>query len=169
VLSATVTGGFDVYEGRPLRTLGYNVGMSLSSRGARKGPAPLAVEQSNRRSEIVTEEDFRDSWRASLAYSYSGGYAGPRWSAQKTGNGVLSYQMTPNWQFDYSAAYDVTRSQVLSQTYRLTRRIHCWEATFSRSFIPGGEAEYYFRLGVRDQREIYYERGSRAQSFGGIQ
>ena len=53
--------------------------------------------------------------------------------------------------------------------YRLTRRIHCWEATFSRSFFAGGEAEYYFRLGVRDQREIYYERGTRAQSFGGIQ
>ena len=47
--------------------------------------------------------------------------------------------------------------------------MHCWEAVFTRSFVPGGEAEYYFRLGVRDQREIYYERGSRAQSFGGIQ
>jgi hypothetical protein len=169
VVSATFTGGFDAYEGRPLRTFGYNVGTNFSSRGGRKGPAPLAVEQSNRRSEIVTEEDFRESWRASIAYSYSGGYVGRNWGAQKTANGVFSYQMTANWQFDYSAAFDLTRSQVLSQTYRLTRRIHCWEATFSRSFIPGGEAEYYFRLGVRDQREIYYERGSRAQSFGGIQ
>ena len=34
---------------------------------------------------------------------------------------------------------------------------------------PGGEAEYYFRLGIRDQREIYIERGTRVQSFGGIQ
>jgi lipopolysaccharide assembly outer membrane protein LptD (OstA) len=168
-MSASASSEFDVYQGRPLRTLGFNLGMNVGSHGARKQPAALAVEQSNRRSEIVTEDDFRETWRLSLAYSYSGGYRGPSWGAQKTANGVVSYQMTPNWQFDYSAAYDVTLARVLSQTYRLTRRIHCWEATFSRSFIAGGEAEYYFRLGVRDQREIYYERGSRAQSFGGIQ
>ena len=64
---------------------------------------------------------------------------------------------------------DVTLSQVQSQRFSLTRKIHCWDAMFTRSFVPGGEAEYYFRLGVRDQKEIYFERGTRAQSFGGIQ
>ncbi|MEO5988096.1 MAG: hypothetical protein ABIU54_02475, partial [Candidatus Eisenbacteria bacterium] len=67
-----------------------------------------------------------------------------------------------------STAYDVGRQQVLSQRYSLSRHIHCWDAMFTRSFTPGGEAEYYFRLGIRDQREVYYERGSRVQSFGGI-
>ena len=59
--------------------------------------------------------------------------------------------------------------EVLLQRFNLTRRLHCWDASFSRTFTPGGEAEYYFRLGVRDQREIYIERGTRVQSFGGIQ
>ena len=77
--------------------------------------------------------------------------------------------MTPNWQIDYSALYDVTTSQVQSQRFSITRKIHCWVAVFTRSFFASGEAEYYFRLGVRDQKEIYYERGTRAQSFGGIQ
>jgi hypothetical protein len=77
--------------------------------------------------------------------------------------------MTPNWHFDYSAAFDFTLSQVLSQHYSLTRRIHCWDAVFTRTFTPYGAAEYYFRLGVHDQKEIYFERGTRSQSFGGIQ
>jgi len=56
---------------------------------------------------------------------------------------VLSYQLSPNWKFDYSTALDVTRRQVLSQRFSLTRRLHCWDAVFTRSFTPGGEAEYY--------------------------
>jgi lipopolysaccharide assembly outer membrane protein LptD (OstA) len=167
--TASLSAGLDAYQGRPLRTLGFNTGINVSSSGARKQPAALAVEQTSRKSEIVGEDDFRETWRLSLAYSYSGGYGRVNWSAQKTANGVVSYQMTPNWQFDYSAAYDVTRAQILSQRFSLARRIHCWDAVFTRSFVPGGEAEYYFRLGVRDQKEIYFERGTRAQSFGGIQ
>ena len=33
----------------------------------------------------------------------------------------------------------------------------------------GGEAEYYFRISIKEQSEIYYERGTRAGSIGGIQ
>ncbi len=166
---ASANGTFDQYNGRPLQNGNFNLGMNFSSSGARKNPAPLATDAAARKDEIVGPADFRETWRASLAYSYSGGQSTRGWTAQKTANGTFSYQMTPNWQLDYSAAYDVTRAQVLSQRYSVTRIIHCWEATFTRSFVPGNEAEYYFRLGVRDQREIYFERGTRAQSFGGIQ
>jgi len=38
-----------------------------------------------------------------------------------------------------------------------------------RTFNRGGEAEYYFRLTVKDQRELYVERGTRVGSLGGIQ
>lgn len=170
VVSASLSAAVDPYNGRPLQNLGYNVGFNLASSGAKKQPAQLAVDQSGRKPDIVADDDFRDTWRLSLAYSYSGGYSfGPHWNAQKTANAVSSYQLSPNWQISWSAAYDVTKSQLLSQHYTVTRILHCWEATFTRSFTPGGVAEYYFRLGVRDQREIYYERGSRAQSFGGIQ
>lgn len=169
LLSADAAGSVDVYEGRPLRTFGYNLGANFSSNGAKKTPASLPVDQTARKGEITSADDFKENWRMSLAYSYSGGYAGPSWSAQKTANAVVSYAFSPNWQFDYSTSYDVTRSQVVSQRYSLTRHIHCWEAIFTRSFTPGGEAEYYFRLGIRDQREIYIERGTRVQSFGGIQ
>ena len=169
VAAGSLSGVVDVYSQRPLRTLSYNVGVNLASSGTKKQPAALAVDQTVRATAIESEADFRESWRLSIAYSYSGGYGGPRWRSQKSANGVLSYELSPNWKFDYSTALDVTRRQVLTQRFSLTRRLHCWDAVFTRSFTPGGEAEYYFRLGVRDQREIFYERGSRAQSFGGIQ
>jgi hypothetical protein len=168
-MTASMNGTVDAYQGRPLRNLGFNVGFNFSSNGARKQPALLAVEQTARRNDIISQEDFRETWRMSLSYSYSGGYQIQNWESNRTANGVFSYQMTPNWQFDYSALYDVTLAQVQSQRFSLTRKLHCWDAVFTRSFIPGGEAEYYFRLGVRDQKEIYVERGTRVQSFGGIQ
>lgn len=169
LLSADVSGVIDPFLGRPLRTLGFNSGFSLASNGIRKGQtAGLAVEQTARRDEVLAEDAFRESWRLSLAYSYSGGYSGPSWSSSQTANAVVHYDLTPNWAFDYSTAYDVGLRRVLSQRYSLSRRIHCWDAIFTRSFTPGGEAEYYFRLGIRDQREVYYERGSRVQSWGGI-
>lgn len=169
VAAGSLSGTVDVHSQRPLRTLSYNVGVNLASSGAKKQPAALAVDQTTRADAIASAEDFRESWRLSIAYSYSGGYGGPSWTSQKSANGVLSYQLSPNWKFDYSTALDVTRRQVLSQRFSLTRRLHCWDAVFTRSFTPGGEAEYYFRLGVRDQKEIFYERGTRARSFGGIQ
>ncbi len=165
--SATI----DPYEGRPLRSLGWTVsGSTGSGRRTRSAESvSLPVEASQPRAEIAPEEVFRDNWQLTLAYSYSGGYQGPSWTSQRTANGVLRWTLTPNWNLDYSATYDVTRSELLTQRFMLTRRIHCWDATFSRSFVVGGESEYYFRLGVHDQRELYFERGTRVQSFGGIQ
>lgn len=170
-VSADASATFDVYEGRPLRNFAWNVsGTYGSSRRTRPAAAAaLPVEASQPTPEIAPDENFRDDWTVALAYSYSGGYLGRGWSSQRTANGTLRWTLTPNWSLDYSAAYDVTRAEVLTQRFTLARRIHCWDAAFTRSFTPGGEAEYYFRLSVRDQRELYYERGTRTQSFGGIQ
>ncbi|HEV2106547.1 MAG TPA: putative LPS assembly protein LptD, partial [Candidatus Eisenbacteria bacterium] len=170
LLAADVSGVVDPYQGRPLRSLGMSTGLSFGSGGPHRGQtAALAVDQTQRSPDIAPPELFRDSWRASLAYSYSGGYSTPVWSAQQTLNGVLAWQFTPNWHLDYSTAFDVTRQQQLTQRFSLTRRLHCWDLEFSRSFTPGAETEYYFRLGIVDQREVYVERGTRVQSFGGIQ
>ncbi|MFN8588340.1 MAG: putative LPS assembly protein LptD [Candidatus Eisenbacteria bacterium] len=165
--NVSLNGQVDPYEGRPLRYLSWNTGVNFGSSGAKKTPPSLAVE-SARRNDGDAEEAFRESWRAGLSYSYSGGYALPWWTSQKSANATVSYTMTPNWSVSWASAYDVTRGKVLTQSWNLTRRIHCWDAVFTRTF-RGSETEYYFRLGVRDQREIYFERGTRAQSFGGIQ
>ena len=169
-LSGDASSSIDVYSQRPLRAFNYNIGASINSRGAGK---PQAQRVGTETPELITmgEEasDFRETWSLALAYSYAGGYQGqPNWSSRESVNGVLNYQLTENWSFDYQAGLDLTSRTVILQRFNLTRRIHCWNASFSRTFLVGGETEYYFRLGIRDQREVYYERGTRAQSFGGI-
>ncbi|MFM8558065.1 MAG: putative LPS assembly protein LptD, partial [bacterium] len=161
----------DPYQGRPLRSLGWNVYTSFGNRGGGRPQAARSATDSERGVSEGEEAEtaFRDNWTVSLAYSSSGGYFGPSWSSREALNAVFRYQITEGWLFDYSAGYDLTDRRVQLQRFNLTRRIHCWDATFTRSFTPGGETEYYLRLGIREQREIYLERGTRVQSFGGIQ
>jgi hypothetical protein len=113
---------------------------------------------------------FRDNWTAGLAFSYSGGLVSQyRWSSSETGNAVLQYQFSPAWGLDYSTSIDFSHREVLTQRFGISRDLHCWIATFSRIFTVGGEAEYYFRIGIKEQREVYAERGTRTGSLGGIQ
>jgi len=169
-VNADASAAIDPYSQRPLRAFSYNLSSNLVSGGSRNPQQARLAADANARPQTTTDvTEFRESWAMSLAFSYNGGYAGPRWQSHEILNATLRYQLTENWVLDYQAGYDVTQRSLLLQRYNLTRRLHCWEAQFSRSFTPGNEAEYYFRLGIRDQREVYLERGTRVQSFGGIQ
>jgi lipopolysaccharide assembly outer membrane protein LptD (OstA) len=170
-LNADLGASFDPYSQRPLRSMSYNVTSNFTNRGGGKPQqAGLAPDPGNRATAATGEvKQFRETWSLALAYSYNGGYAGPTWQSHKLMNAVLRYQLTPNWVIDYQTSYDITTHELLLQRYNLTRQIHCWNAIFSRSFTPGGETEYYFRLGIVDQKDVYYQRGTRTQSFGGIQ
>ena len=90
-------------------------------------------------------------------------------ASQQTANLVTHYQVSPAWTVDFSASYDITQRHLLTHTFAVTRDLHCWVASFRREFDPGGHAEYYFKISVKDQRELYLERGSRSSSLGGIQ
>ncbi len=156
----------DVYSPRPVRSLSYSLGMSLSG----KGPAASAPDLPLERRLSPYEASPGDPWSLGLAFSYSGGYgSGPRWGSTQTANGVARFNLTPSWRMEYSASLDVTQRELLTQRFSLTRDLHCWQASFTRIFSVGGEAEYYFRLGVKEQKEIFIERGTRLGSIGGIQ
>jgi hypothetical protein len=173
-VNGDASANIDAYSQRPLQSFSYNLSSSFNSNGSGKPQSPrIATDDPRGRGrnvETQEPEDFRESWSAALSYSYSGGYSSsPSWQSHKTLNGVWRYVLTDNWVFDYQAGYDLTGHQMLLQRFNITRKIHCWEATFTRSFIPGGETEYYFHLGIREQKEVYYERGTRGQSIPGIQ
>jgi len=170
VVTADLTWSNNLYEPRIVRSLSYNVNMYLS--GGRTpittvssqaaGPASPTLEQ---RAQGPTLDV---PWSMALSYSYAGGVSGSRWNSTKLLNGTLSVTLTPNWRGDYLASYDVSGRQMMTQRFGLTRDLHCWQAQFSRTLVINGEAEYYFRIGIKEQREVFYERGTRAQSFGGI-
>jgi lipopolysaccharide assembly outer membrane protein LptD (OstA) len=161
-MSANLGWTTDVYAARPIRTVSYNLGLNLDSGGLKRTDPDLPTEP---RAEGATGEN----WSFGFAYSYAGGYASATdWSSTKTANVTSRYQLTPSWALEYSASLDLSRNQIQSQRFVLTRDLHCWQATFTRSFVVGGETEYYFRIGVKDQKEIYLERGTRMGSLGGI-
>ena len=167
LVQADVSWITDVYSQRPVRSLGYTVTTQLAGRAAQQQPVAAAEVPLDTRP--VNDINFTDPWSLSLAYSYSGGYgSGPRWSTTQVLNGVAHYGLTHAWRLDYSTSFDVTNHALLTQRFGLTRDLHCWQASFARTFTPGLDAEYYFRIGIKDQREIYLERGTRETSFGGI-
>ena len=155
----------DPYQARPLRSLNYNANLSLASGGIATATPDLPVDRTTR----GTDTTPQDSWSVGVAYSYAGGYSGPSWASQQTANLVGRAQLTPSWGVEYSTSYDVTLHEVGTQRFAVTRDLHCWQASFTRTFTTGGEAEYYFRLSVKDQKELFIERGSRTGSIGGIQ
>jgi hypothetical protein len=169
------------YSHRPLQSLSYNLGLDLSNKPQSHAAAPALPAEERETVETVEEEygGFEEAWSLALAYSYAGGYGvssfissglgGLRWSSSQTANAVIRYKVTPAWSFDYSTSYDVTNHTFGIQYFSLNRDLHCWTTAFTRTFAPGGEAEYYIRLSVKDQKEIYIERGSRTGSLGGIQ
>ena len=160
-LSANLGWVTDPYAARPIRTLNYNLGLNLNSGGLRRTDPDLPTEQRT--------EGSGENWSLGCAYSYAGGRVGPTdWSSTKTANVTSRYQLTPSWALEYAASLDLSANRIQSQRFVLTRDLHCWQATFTRSFVVGGESEYYFRIGVKDQKEIYLERGSRMGSLGGI-
>ncbi|NOT32765.1 MAG: hypothetical protein HOP12_01210 [Candidatus Eisenbacteria bacterium] len=167
LVSADVSSRVDPYSQRPLRTLGFNLnanfsGSLLGSGDATQTPYTSTFDNS--------PDAFSQPWSLALSYSYSGGYAGlGQWSSTRYMNGVASSNLSKWWRAEYLATYDFNSRSLLSQRFGLTRDLHCWFATFSRSFVIGGEAEYYFKIGLKDLREIFYERGTRQQTFGGIQ
>ncbi len=166
-VNATFSWVTDVYNPKPLRTFNYNLGMNLSSTDARNyfAAPDLALDRNARK-----VQPFTDQWNVAFAFSYAGGYAfDGRWLASRNANLVTSYQMSPAWSVEYSAAYDVTNRRMGTQRFSLVRDLHCWQASFTRTFMVGGEDEYYFKIGVKEQPEIYIDRGTRAISIGGIQ
>ena len=162
-MNANLSWVTDVYNPRPVRSVAYNLGLNLDSGGLRRTSPDLPVEQR-------ADAGSGENWSLGLAYSYAGGYSGGEvWSAAKTANVVSRYQLSPAWALEYAASFDLARHTVQTQRYVLSRDLHCWQAVFTRMFVAGGEAEYYFRIGVKDQKEIYLERGTRVGSLGGIQ
>ncbi|MGH7741340.1 MAG: putative LPS assembly protein LptD, partial [Candidatus Eiseniibacteriota bacterium] len=163
----------DVYSPRPLRTLTGNTNLTFNSERRRVDPTltALPVDQTNRQRNEVTTTQFHDAWSVSLAYSYSGGYPGiePLWKSQQTGNLVAHYLVSPGWSVDFSASYDITQRHLLTHRFVVTRDLHCWSATFTRDFNPGSKPEYYFRISIKNQPEMFVEHGSRTSSLGGIQ
>jgi hypothetical protein len=172
LVNANFSAVTDFQHPRPLRNFNYNLGFNITRDVAKRlWAAPELQAQLSQREREEGGAGFEQDWAVGLSYSYIGGYpaANVPWASTQGFNAYTNVQLTPNWRFEYVMSADPKQRLILAQRFTVSRQIHCWEASFTRSFAVGGESEYYFRLGIKQQRELYYERGTRGGTIGGIQ
>lgn len=101
-------------------------------------------------------------WNLNLAYSYAAGRdILNRWTPTQTLNLFANGNIARGWRIQYSGSADLTHGGLVAQEYSITRDLHCWRAQFVRRFSATEAAEYYFRVSIVQQPELYVERGSR--------
>ena len=88
--------------------------------------------------------------------------------ARATRTPCLSYQVSPAWSMEYSASYDITRARSARSASRCRATSIAGRRRSRGRSRRAARLSIYFRLGVKEQREIYIERGTRAGSIGGI-
>ena len=68
-----------------------------------------------------------------------------------------SLQLTPSWQIDYNAYYDMLDNSFINHTYTLRRDLHCWEAVFVRH-VSDVDTGFYFRINLKEIPDIKLEQ-----------
>jgi lipopolysaccharide assembly outer membrane protein LptD (OstA) len=146
-------------EGMTSLSVGGNLRLSGSTAGAlpagseflRDGALP-----SSRRGLLGKDREATQGqpWSMSIGYTYSRGKDAALF--QSTVQGRFSVSLTPKWAITYSANANLREKEITNQSLSVRRDLHCWQASFDRRFF-GGSASYYFRIGVKDIQEIFYE------------
>jgi lipopolysaccharide assembly outer membrane protein LptD (OstA) len=98
------------------------------------------------------------TWNAGFSVSYAGVRDADALNTTASVNARGSVRLTRNWSADYNMRWDATEGKILGNNLSLTRKLHCWEAQFSRSEL-GSDTTFYFRLQIAGMPDIRYEQG----------
>lgn len=101
-------------------------------------------------------------WNASFSHRFSRGSS--RSGFTQWLNTSVGFGLTKGWDVDYENRYDLEERKTVSQGLRITRDLHCWQASF-RARYSGNDWEYYFNIRIKAHPEIYYERGERRLGY----
>ncbi len=91
---------------------------------------------------------------ASFSYSYTNSTQ----SKRATGNLSLNTNLTRNWQFRYTASFDLVAGQAIRQQYSLHRDLHCWRFEFNRT-ISAVDSQFGFRIYLKSIPSLKFARG----------
>ena len=157
--SGSLTHSFD---SKPyLKSISFFTDVRLVGGGVTPEPVadlPLGGNQVARTPQIQSS----GPWSLSLAYSYAAGRdVFNHWTPSQTLNLFGTGNIARGWRIQYQGSADLTHGGLLAQEYSITRDLHCWRAQFVRRFSATEAAEYYFRISIVQQPELYVERGSR--------
>ncbi|PIE53298.1 hypothetical protein CSA37_01810 [Candidatus Fermentibacteria bacterium] len=96
------------------------------------------------------------SWRLGLSHN---------WTPDLTGSGTslnklrlsASIDLTSRWSVNYSAYYDITADDFISQNYTIKRDLNSWEAIFTRH-VSNVDTGFYFRINIKAFPDIKIEQ-----------
>jgi hypothetical protein len=106
------------------------------------------------------------AWMVAAALSYSKAQVG---EPRSTLNLNANFSLTRNWRVTYRTTYDIQGRELLGQFFSLARELHCWEISFNRQELIGGEWNFYFKISLKAHPDLYADQGDRglgAGSFG---
>ncbi|HKA23548.1 MAG TPA: putative LPS assembly protein LptD [Candidatus Eisenbacteria bacterium] len=150
------------FDAKPyLKSVSFFTDLRLAGGGVTPEPVadlPLGGNEASQRPQLQAS----GPWSLSLAYSYAAGRNFfNQWTPSQTLNLFASGNVARGWRIEYYGSADLDHGGLVAQEYSITRDLHCWRAQFVRRFSATEAAEYYFRLSIVQQPELYVERGSR--------
>jgi hypothetical protein len=113
-------------------------------------------------------------WQASFSMRYSkqqkSDYATEtyEWDSDFWLNTNLKIMLSENWNLSYNTRFDVLEQKMLSQSFHLSRPLHCWQFTF-KWWPSGGSKGFFLNISVKhpDLQDIKIEsRGGTKRIFG---
>jgi lipopolysaccharide assembly outer membrane protein LptD (OstA) len=103
------------------------------------------------------------AWMVAATFSYSKAQVG---DPRSTLNLNANFSLTRNWRVTYRTTYDIQGRELLGQFFSLARDLHCWEISFNRQELIGGEWNFYFKISLKAHPELYAEQGDRGLGTG---
>ncbi len=111
-----------------------------------------------------TQPGETHSWNLSSSFSLNRTRSGSPSPTVNLNGGIA---LTKNWSVNYRTSLSLATGDMGAQTIRLTRDLHCWEASFSRVVFQDRE-QYYLRIYLKaHSQDIKIESGDRSAGFGG--
>jgi len=97
---------------------------------------------------------------ASFSYTSSktSSPAGETRSKRASANASFNAQLTRNWEFRYSASFDLAEGIPIRQQYSLNRDLHCWRFEFNRT-ISTVDSQFGFRIYLQSIPALKFSRG----------
>jgi lipopolysaccharide assembly outer membrane protein LptD (OstA) len=106
--------------------------------------------------EDVTEGGRYIPFDVGGSFSYS--YTNLSKDKRATANLNFNTQLTRNWEFRYTASFDLEEGQATRQQYSLNRDLHCWRFEFNR-IISNVDSQFGFRIYLRSIPALKFARG----------
>ena len=95
-------------------------------------------------------------WRLGSNFSYRDNAVSNTTTARVSLN--LSATLTRNWAFKYSTSYNIQEGSLTSQSWELTRDLHCWSLRFKRT-VSSVDSQFGFILSLKAIPDVKITRG----------